>query len=387
MTLGQLMRSLHIKLASSLGTLSLLAAATALAEPPVRGTVDIGGTPALVELRLGKTAGELRIRPAGRSAGWERLPLTYPRDVLPLLADARLAFLWAPLETWAGDDLARMRDRTLASTRTAWETGSASARPSTAAEGSTRRPVRALLQYVEALGQAGRLSEARSLLEAQRARMPFKSDWDRVEWGMVSQTLAAVQSLTGDRAAAIHTLAETSQRLADTPYRLNALISQASELAEDGRHAEALELVDGTRAAFLATQKPGEPVPGALLQFDWVRACALHGLGRTAEAATLVQGIAAAEQPTHKRLMPPPNLDLQVRAYSCSHDAAALAALWTQDLAAPAIGSSTFIAAQPAFRDTALHAETVKRARASFAPASPIRILPDRYAAALRQWQ
>ena len=372
---------------ASLCALAFLSGTTATADKPIRGRVDLNGILMSVELRIDDTDGELWLRPADRSGSWERLPLTYPADVLPLLADARLAFLWAPLEAWAGDDLARMRDRAVATTHTAWERGAASVSPSTAAEGSTRRRVRALLQYAEALGQAGRVAEARGLLEAQRARMPFKSDWDRAEWGMVSQMLASVQSLMGDRAGAIARLAETAQRLADTPYRLNALISQAYELADTGRHAEALDLADATRAAFLTTQRAGQPVPGALLQFDAIRACALHGLDRTAEATALLQGIAAADQPTHKRLVPPPNLDLQVRAHACTRDAPALAALWNRDLAAPAIGSSTLIAAQPAFRDPALHPLTLDRARTSFKYPSPFRVLPDRYAAALRRWQ
>jgi tetratricopeptide (TPR) repeat protein len=388
------MQSIRKRLAPALAAFATLVSPAALAETAIRGTADLNGTPTAVELRLDEAAGEIRFRPAYRSKDWMRLPLTYPSDVLPILADTRLQFLWAPIEAWAGEDLTRMRDRTVAATRAAWEQGSAGAKPSTAMEGSARKPIRAMLQHAEALAQAGRLAEALAILETQRARMPFKTLTERAEWGMVSQLVASVQNRMGDKDAAIVTLAQTGERLADTPFRLNASISRAAYLAEVGRYAEALELADATHAAFLenhksaaGSHKSGQPVPGASLQFDWVRACALRGSGRKEEAAALMQRISAAEQPTHKRLVPPDNTDVLQTGHSCARDPEALTALWGSVLADLPIGASSIVVAQPAFHSEILHPPTLERARELFKVAAPMRILPARYTPALRYWQ
>lgn len=353
----------------------------------VRGTADINGVATVVELRTANVIGTLRHRPAAGPAAWTTITLDGPSKLLPLLADTRLSFLWAPLEAWAGQDLTGLRDAAVTVTQRAWQAGTPIRAPDSPVQGIGRPRTRALVQYADALRRAGRFTDAVALLEAERARMPLKGNWDRLEWAAVSSMLATSIGGAGDRARELVLLRESDETLGDSPYRLNLRISLAARLAEAARYDEALALSESTRAAFLLGAKGTEPVPGAVLQFDWVKACALHGLGRAGEAAAVMAGIAVAAQPEHRRLAPPRNRDVEERGYLCARDDAALASLWTRDLARVPIGSDTLMIAQPHYLSVYFDQPTIDRARGRFAGGAPMRVLPERYHGALRGWR
>ena len=158
-------------------------------------------------------------------------------------------------------------------------------------------------------------------------------------------------------------------------------------LALAGRYAEASPHFDRAERAFATVAKRAQVVPGAMVQFDTVRACVLHGLGRTAEAAALLARIDQAASPESRRYAPPPNRDLIERAAICMKDAEALAAVWRRDLERLPVGSAMLITVQPGFRQPYYDAATLERARAILGAPPPLRILPDRYAPALNSWR
>ncbi|MEH3098661.1 hypothetical protein [Sphingomonas adhaesiva] len=353
----------------------------------MREVVSIDGAETAVELRLDDGIGELRYRPRGGREAWRTVPLDTLAPIVAVLADQRLAPLWPVLERWAGPDLTLARDAMLTRTKASWEQRRASTRAAQPSQGAVRKPIRALLQYAVALQDAGRFAEAAALLRAQRDLQPVKSEWDRSEWITLSINLANVMAGAGDREGAIAVLEQASVRLKGSPYAINADLNRAAMLAEGGRYEAALSAVEAAVAAFAGASGHGAEVPGARLQFDWIRACALRGLGREAEAATLMASFRSAATPMQGRFAPPADRDVEERGWACLRDPAALAALWQRDLTAPAIGSLTFVTAQPAMQSLGYDPATLDRARRLLGTPAPLRLLPDRYAPALRAWQ
>ena len=369
----------------------MLALSAPAAAEQAKGVATIDGVPTEVEFRTINDTARLRYRPIDGRTGWMTLLLDEPKDVLPLLADDRLPFLWAPIERWAGDDLVRLRDIWVERTRQAWLAGKPVAGTDYAQWSGESPQTRALLQYAFALATAGRDEAAARLLADARQpldRGPDDTRWQALDWSAVTLGLSTVLRLGGDRQGSIAILREGIAALADSPYRLNAEATLATTLAEIGQYDEALRLIEQSRAAFLTGHKRVEPAPGAMRLFDMIRACALHGLGRHDEAAALTRSIAAAEQPAAQgRIVPPANRDVEERAFLCERDAPALAALWSRDLAHLPIASTALLFAQPAARTLAFDQPTIDRARALFHSAPPMRVLPPRYDAALRGWR
>lgn len=363
-------------------------AATAPAET-IRETVRIGDALTAVELRLSPAQGELRHRIVGKDPGaWQTIHINGVDAALILIADARLDALHALLEAWAGPGLERLRDATLERTRRAWQAGRASAPAADPAQGGVRGRVRGLLQYADALQSAGQMREATALLRAQRDLMPRKGDWDKAEWTMVSLALASAVHLEGDDKAAIALLRDTASAIPGSMYGLNAEASLAVFLAEGGDSSDALVQLDRTIRLMRGETRARDDVPGTQLQFDWIRACALHGSGRKEEAAALLAPFAGTPDPVSRRFVPPPNRDLEERAYLCTGDADALAALWHRDLMAAPIGSRTLLSVQPAYRSPFKQGPTLEQARRLFgAPPASVRMLDASFAPALRGWR
>ncbi|WP_339346969.1 hypothetical protein [uncultured Sphingomonas sp.] len=371
---------------AAIGIVAMIGMPAAAAET-VRGTAQIDGVDSAVELQTGEGIGELRYRPLAGAARWETVPLDTLAPVIAILADRRLAFLHDAITRWGGEDVSPLRDAMIARTRAAWEKGRAGTRAAQPAQGAVRTRVRALLQYVAALRDAGRWPEAIALSREERDVNPLKNDWDRSEWSSMSLAIAGAQAEQGRIDDAVATLDDTAARLAASPYAINAELQAASMLALAGRYAEASPHFDRAERAFATVAKRAQVVPGAMVQFDTVRACVLHGLGRTAEAAALLARIDQAASPESRRYAPPPNRDLIERAAICMKDAEALAAVWRRDLERLPVGSAMLITVQPGFRQPYYDAATLERARAILGAPPPLRILPDRYAPALNSWR
>ncbi|MFK3888656.1 hypothetical protein [Sphingomonas sp. NPDC079357] len=370
----------------AIGILAATVASEAGAET-VQGTARIAGIDSAVELKTGDGAGVLRYRPLAGSTAWVEVPLDTLAPVLAVLADDRLAFLHAPITRWAGDDLVPLRDAMIARTRTAWEQGRAGTRAAQPSQGAVRTRVRALLQYAVALREAGRGAEAIDTLRQERDANPLTSDWDRAEWSTVSNALANTMMEQGRTDDAVALLDQTVARLGGSPYAINVDLQTASILALDGRYAQALPRVDRAERGFVAMAARMSVVPGATAQFDSVRACVLHGLGRTAEAAAALARIDQAAKPTSRRYAPPANRDLVERAALCMRDPDSLVSVWQRDLDHLPAGSQMLVSAQPAYRQLPFDTATLDRARATWGAPPPLRVLPTRYAPALRSWR
>ena len=323
-------------------------------------------------------------------------PLSSPSAVLKLLADPRFAALWPSISTWASAGLAAMRDRAVADARIAIERGYPTRPPVQTSETSVRPPTRALLQYAAALTATGRFDEAISLLRQANAKNQRKTDWQQVEWTIVATRIASILANNDDYAAAIEQLRAAKETLGgDNVYALNFDTNRAAFLAMAGRYEEALTLIDAVIPKF--TQTDGgrvghgrEKVPGSMLQFQWIRACALHGLGRTAEAKELIDGIAKADQPTDRYLLLPANDGLELRAQLCMRDADGLADFVVRRLNGPAIGTVQLVL-QPDMDWPPELASVMAKVRADprvlAAEAGKVRTLPTVYDDALNGWR
>jgi hypothetical protein len=371
--------------------LAATCAVGALAAPimaeEIKGQAAIAGVPTLIELRLDNELVTLRHRPADNSAAWSRYIVHGPAEALSLLADQRLEFLWPALERWGGDDLSTLRNQTLDRTRRGWQEGRPTAPTDAVAEIGMSSRGRAMAQYINALSDAGQWSTALDLLTSERKRARGNSLRDQLEISWIISHTAMVLERMAEPERELQTWREGIELFAGSVLSVNPRLSLAARLAETGRYADSLELSEVARAAFLAGDRSNR-VPNALPQFDWIRACALKGLGRAKEADVLMAGVADAEQVEMRRVRLPRVRDHEQRAYQCLRDPQGLADTWSRDLAqGPAIGSGTFRLAQLAADAEVVHRPTVDAAHAKFTPVPPLRPLPARYTAALRAWR
>lgn len=365
----------------------VVACAAPAAAEEIKGQAIIAGVPSIIALDIDDDLATLRHRPANNSAGWSRYVVHGPRQALALLADERLAFLWPALERMGGDDMSKLRDQSLERTRRGWQEGRLTAPNDEMANVGLSRRARALGQYVDALMDAGQWEAALELLTSERKRERGTSTLDHLELQAIIRDTAQVLEGLKQTERELDVWRQGIQLLGDSPFSLNLRLSLAARLAETGHYAESLEISEAARATFLKTA-PANQVPNALPQFDWIRACALKGMGRADEASAIMAGVADAEQVESRRIHLPRIRDHEQRAYQCLRDPQGLADVWSRDLRqGPAIGSETFLLAQASAETDVLHRPTVDAAHAMFTAAPPLRMLPDRYSAAQRAWR
>src|SRR5690606_7451199 len=131
--------------------------------------------------------------------------------------------------------------------------------------------------------------------------------------------------LTGDHSGSITHMDDAIRRLGSSDFRLNLLINRASYLAVDGRYREALHDADAALAG--ALRGPARlQVAGSRRHFDWVRACALAGLGRRDEARALAAGVAASEEPFSALVVLETSGSIRRRMNLCMRDATSVMA-------------------------------------------------------------
>jgi hypothetical protein len=305
-----------LKLAATCAVGALAAPITA---EEIKGQAAIAGVPTLIELRLDNELVTLRHRPADNSAAWSRYIVHGPAEALSLLADQRLEFLWPALERWGGDDLSTLRNQTLDRTRRGWQEGRPTAPTDAVAEIGMSSRGRAMAQYINALSDAGQWSTALDLLTSERKRARGNSLRDQLEISWIISHTAMVLERMAEPERELQTWREGIELFAGSVLSVNPRLSLAARLAETGRYADSLELSEVARAAFLAGDRSNR-VPNALPQFDWIRACALKGLGRAKEADVLMAGVADAEQVEMRLVRLPRVRDHEQRAYQCLRD-------------------------------------------------------------------
>lgn len=363
------------------GAAAFLATSGAAAER-LEQTIKVDGVPSVVVLSTGEERATLSQGPAGSDDRTER-HLYSPRDILPLLADERLAAFWPLIDRWAGEDLQLLVSRRLAQRRAGWRQGYA-APPATTGESLMRARARALAQYAQALIDAGREDEAVSLLDRELATMRVRSARERQEWALLSNMAAGAVVAMGRSDEGIARFRALSDQLGTDPVALNARISMAATLADGGRHSEALVMEEEVRRAFLAAAGDRQ-MPGSMLFFDMIRACALKGLGRDEEGDRLMAAVAAAAQPTERHVIPPEGVMIAARGHSCRRDPAGLAATWMRDIASGTLAPRSMLLAQPALRVRHLDGATFAAARAEWPQPATMRVLPARYETWLRE--
>ena len=344
----------------------------------------------LAEFIVTSDSGLLRLR---RENGYvlQVVELNEPLLVLRVLADQRMAALWPAILDWAGPGLEKIADAAALRARAAWRLGY-EVEPKNTAESSVRAPTRALLQYSNTLLASGRRDEAAALLRGTLAEPLRRGNWAAAERAMLRLRLANLLSNSGDTENALAELARGEAEAKGTAYAINFMVNRAAFLAEAGRYAESLTAVERGSAAFHGKiSGGGERIEGSDRFFDWIRACALKGLGRTAEAEALAARVRAAPPPVGDGFVVQSNLGVNFRADRCLGDHEGLVRDMLEAMDGPALASSAWLVMQPAYRDERRDApllEAMRRdPRVIAALAGRMRVLPPELVPALKQWR
>ncbi len=315
-------------------------------------------------------------------------------SVLRVLADQRFSGLWPAVVEWGGPDMRKASDALVRLTQLAYST-QLDLGPRTTAENTGGLRARTVLQYADALHAAGRRDEGVALLrktlaEADAAR------WDIAESNVVRLRLAGTLHGDGQSEAAITELRIGEANPSEGAYALNYEVNRAAFLAEDGRYAEALATIGDVTDHYFGHQSRkyrhhGERVPGSGREFDWIRACALKGLGRDDEAQALIAGLRAAPEPPDEGFFPPTNFQVNVRADLCFGDVEGLVHDFLRALRPNAIAPVALLWLQPERvldpRRDALLARVRADPRIAAALAGLMRPFPAALVPALNQWR
>lgn len=365
----------------------------ARAVPAASAPLD-DGTGRIVDLHVAGAFAELALR--DRDGQQWREPLTTVELALSLLADNRMRPLWQPLLDWAGPGLERLRDRRVAAARAVTADGRTEIATSTAAS-STRPKVRAAMLLAEELAGAGQLDQAIALIERTRGTAPGRGDWAQAEWMALSLRLRSYVRYRDGPAAARAVLDASEAALGSAnDYSINFQINRAADLAEDGRHSEALAVLDAAEARYRGARDGrygagGERVPGSDRQFAWIRICALTGLGRGKEVASLVPTIYPPAEPSDDAFRIPASNSIRYRLFRCMDSATGVADEMAAELRDGSIGGTAFVQLQPGLYDVRKPPEFRLRvaADAKLAPllAARFRVLPPALHPALNRWR
>lgn len=294
-----------------------------------RAPVVWEGQPANAELLIEGAGALVRMNVPGR-APVDLVFVDNSDAALAVLADRRLAPLWPALLEWAGDDLSALRQRALEQALRAYNTRRAPLPARNTGDSLVDAEARALMDYVAALKAGGKSDAAIALLDARLTLIDGDpSDKAAFERSQLESRRAGLLRHLGDHAAGVAASASAESRMgAGSPYALNFAVTRASWLAFDGRHGEALDLIERAEREFVAQQPDEESykIAGSNRQFAWIRACALHGIGRRAEALTSLEPVSKAKrEPIDERAVVDANDSIRERAALCMGDDAALA--------------------------------------------------------------
>lgn len=136
------------------------------------------------------------------------------------------------------------------------------------------------------LADNGGLAEADALLEAAARLPPVDAD-EGYSIARFPTRRATLKAQAGDVVGALEVLDAGLQRFGiDGTYGANFVANASALLAETGRYAEALALLDRLPRPKGKSLKIGETFVNAdgAIQLTWIRACALRGLGQAGAA-------------------------------------------------------------------------------------------------------
>jgi hypothetical protein len=352
------------------------------------GKFDAEGQTYVLELLVDGENAVLRTR-GGQLPSDGLYPITAPSEVLYLLADRKVAFLWPALLDWAGPSLERMRAHLLAATERAFDARRSAKFPQGTGESIMRPAARAVAQYARTLDRTGGSDAAVELLRREAGALDLKKGWGRTEYSILWVQMAGILHHRGETEAAIAELSTGLAALGDSRYAANLAITRAAMLVESRRYREGLDAVDKLWATF--TRSGGSKVPGSDRQFAWIRACALNGLGRAAEAQRAMPDLRTRPDPVDPNWIVATNASIRIRALLCMGDVEGLVQELLADLESGRLMPHALFILQPA---VALqhHAQPVwEKVRADprlvAAARDRLRLLPPELAPALRAWR
>ncbi|HEY0115598.1 MAG TPA: tetratricopeptide repeat protein [Allosphingosinicella sp.] len=329
---------------------------------------------------------------SGFEGGGQRLTVGV---ALRLLADRRLAFLWPAITNWAGPDLARLRDRSIAAARAASLAADADPHPMNTGEAMATGGVRATLQYADALAEGGRLAEAIHLLRRSRRAPAAGNVLQQSNFVSLTLRMASLSQLRNrDLESALQILDE-GRRAVDPAFVINMDINRAAMLATAGRHAEALALIDTARSQFEKQLQWDEtveiaPVPGSLRQFAGIRACALQGLGRHDEARAAFSQVVSAPESGDSSYALMTNAAIRLRSRICMRDVEGVVDEFVGQLDSGQMGQPVFSWVQPGNAHPGVDRDFVDAVRTNprlaAAASNRIRTLPPEFIPALNHW-
>ena len=293
------------------------------------GDAEMEGENYRIEFLVDGPLAALRIS-GGPNGGAGIYPLTSPAEILLVLADQKLRFLWPAVTEYAGPSLERLKRGLLASSKMGYERREPIFFASATGESVLRPPARAISQYSRALERTGDLSGAVELLRKEALALNLKKGWGRTEYSVLWTQLAGVLHNSGQSDAALAEIATGLKTLGSSQYADNLAITRAAVLTESGRYAEGLRAVDQVWERY--RNRGSERVAGSERQFAWIRACALNGLGRTAEAEAAFPNLDALPDPVDQDWVVPTNTSIQSRALQCKGDVEGLVRLTVAQL-------------------------------------------------------
>jgi hypothetical protein len=353
------------------------------------GWISTGKGPQFVELILDQKNAGLRVRTATNQTPQIQL-LSSPSDVLKVLADKRMEFLWQPLIEWSGPTLETMRDRRLADLRAAVAAGDAVLPPLTTGESTVRPKTRALIQLASFLIDVGQSAEAERLLQKQLSSMKVRTDgsWSAIEWFSIGSWIASARLAREDVAGAIAQYTLLEHALGKSPYAENATINLASLLVQNGRYADGLAAIDPLWVRWSRETREYK-IGGSDRQFAWIRACALEGLGRHAEADAAFQPVLQADDTKDPHYVVESDSALKLRGLVCRKDVAAVERLMADELQ-NSRSPSGLLSLQPNLlprRDAELWAKIRSDPSLIKLSSERMRILPPELTPALNGWR
>jgi hypothetical protein len=344
-----------------------------------------------VELLVQGERAAIREWPAAAS---NRLPdlyeLTNSATVIALLADRNYAFLWDELTRWAGADLGLYRER-LRQQAVAISNRSASLPPMTSAESATSPRVADFIRLTAIYLQIGEPALAEQVMATYLAAVGPKgrSTQQTNDWILAKARLATVLQVAGKVDESYRQYADIQAQAGRSDYALNGMVNHAAVLAENGRHAEALALIDAAWDKY-RKEAGDEGLAGSERQFAWIRACALDGLGRPAEADAAYRVVRNSGQVADRDFIVDRKESIEWRAHWCRRREPELKALLLAELAAdrPTIAA---LVLQPAYKSELLDSSLLARLRADphiqAALAGRVRVLPPAMIPALNRYR
>jgi tetratricopeptide (TPR) repeat protein len=333
----------------------------------------------------------------------DRVPSYYGLNTvssaLSILADARLSALWPALIEWGGPSLDKLRSRQVEESRLSYVAGYTSINPRNTAESTASlNDARPMMQYASTLSDTGDVKKAIFMLQQslffRKVNSQLTTDLGRSDYTLITLRLASALNEDGRVDEAIAALRDAEGVLGNDPYAINLQVNRAAFLAENGKYAEALTLIDQAQRDYEAQPKKNSErakVAGSYRQFDWIRACALNGIDRTKEAKSIFYGLQKNKEPKDKYFVVSSNLELLFRAAVCMNNPDLVSEAFIENLNDQPLGSPVALLMQPSRNLRFFNREMAEQVRANPAVKAALdermRILPKELEPALNKWQ